>query len=235
MNDYDDWYDVDGRPAPYRRPSVSAWIAAVAVAIAVFVLGGYIKTYRLYESFKVEAEAELQKVRAELTEGRAMLATRETTKTGTPAPTSKSPASSSVKSIPPALGVRPEPVKPPTEPAIPSASDQSGETSSQRRPTVTADSGLSSLFIGVRKKQSNAGTLLKLQVIAVDNEQKQVLIEGGLDRAFAEGERLELMRNGRWFGDLRVIKVLDIMSACEVLMSTSIPEPGDLVRLPVGS
>ena len=48
----DDDYDYD---FPYAKPPVSAWIAVASVALAVFVLGGFIKTYRQLESLREES------------------------------------------------------------------------------------------------------------------------------------------------------------------------------------
>lgn len=47
----------------YGRPSVSAWIAAAAVAFAFFLLGGFIKTYRQLEGLREESRREISELR----------------------------------------------------------------------------------------------------------------------------------------------------------------------------
>ncbi|MCD8351512.1 MAG: hypothetical protein LUC93_12970 [Planctomycetaceae bacterium] len=47
----------------YGRPSVSAWVAAAAVAFAFFLLGGFIKTYRQLESLREESRREIAELR----------------------------------------------------------------------------------------------------------------------------------------------------------------------------
>ncbi|MCL2000926.1 MAG: hypothetical protein FWG74_05790, partial [Planctomycetes bacterium] len=55
----------------YGRPTGSAWIAAVAVAFAVFILGGFIKTYRQLEIVKEESRREIRELRQILDSFRA--------------------------------------------------------------------------------------------------------------------------------------------------------------------
>lgn len=47
----------------YGRPSVSAWVAAAAVAFAFFILGGFIKTYRQLETLQEESRYEVAQLR----------------------------------------------------------------------------------------------------------------------------------------------------------------------------
>lgn len=70
------------------------------------------------------------------------------------------------------------------------------------------------------------------QVVSVSTAHKRIMVEGGRDLSLGEGERLELVRDGRWIADLRVVDVFDYQSSCEVLHATIAPIPGDTVRRP---
>ncbi len=70
------------------------------------------------------------------------------------------------------------------------------------------------------------------RVVSISNAQKRVMVEGGRDLGLGEGARLELIRDGRWIADLRVVDVFANQSSCEVLQASLNPEPGDTIRRP---
>lgn len=207
----------DYRPQPtYSRPGPSAWIAAASVALAVFVLGGFIKTYQRLEALREESRKEIQDLRAKLDEA------RRPAPAGTPAP-----AAAPVR-LPPAAAPASEQL-----PAAPEYDLGSNELDQNEEPRFQL--GRSS------RREGGFGRVLDdpfanrtLQVVAVsaDNGQRRVMVEGGRDMGWSAGTRLELSRRGKWLGDLRVLDVYDTMSACEVLHATQQPEPGDVIRRP---
>lgn len=238
---------LDDFPA-YRRPTASAWIAAVAVAFAVFVLGGFVKTYRQLEALKVESKREIQELRDSLetlrknAAGLPVAARPSRTETRPAGP--RREARMERHAAPPAA-VRAEtpPQAPPSAAALPSLDDSlladDSASSRPRAPVITASGGLSSLMardtgIAAAKPGSPGGEAEpnRIRVIAVNNSQKKIMVEGGRDLGFAEGARLSIYRSGNYIGETRVVEVFDNISACEVLHTTRIPEPGDLaVRL----
>lgn len=254
--------------ATYGRPSVSAWVAAAAVAFAFFLLGGFIKTYRQLEGLREESRREI----AELRESVRRLQTHPVTQAAsprtsvriTPLPQAvRRERSVEVRSVPPA----PAPVAPPIQTAVPAYSPQlqlqptpSSSMASvalpsrepTRQPARGETSGLLEEAMLYERQQNqpkapryqvgrrgdgDTGQLLSpsggvCQVVSVSNAQKRIMVEGGRDLRLGEGERLELVRDGRWIADLRVVDVFDNQSSCEVLHATLAPEPGDTIRRP---
>ncbi len=91
--------------------------------------------------------------------------------------------------------------------------------------------------IGRRSPDDGSGILTTLsggscQVVSVSTTHNRIMVEGGRDVGLTEGARLELVRNGRWIADLRILDVFDNQTACEVLHATQQPQPGDIVRRP---
>lgn len=210
---------------PYGRPSVSAWIAAVAVAFAVFVLGGFIKTYRQLETLRDESRREIRELRQSIDGVRvAAQAAPHAAQTGR------------LPSLPPLPPASRLPQSSSRAAALPSARQQQDKTplreAAQRLFPEMEDTGRGVTYEFGRKSDPGKNRLPQCQVISVAGPQRRVIIEGGRNSGLSEGLRLELSRGGRWIGDLRIIEVYDSMAACEVLHATLPPQPGDAVRLP---
>lgn len=250
--------------ATYGRPSVSAWVAAAAVAFAFFLLGGFIKTYRQLEGLREESRREI----AELRDSVRRLQTHPPSQTTVPRTSSRiTPLPQAIRRerSPEVAPVTPAPVVPMAQTVVPAFSPQLQPTPSSsmasvalasreppRTPVRTEMPGLleeAMLYeyqenqpkrpryqVG-RKGDGETGQLLSpsggaCQVVSVSNAQKRIMVEGGRDVRLDEGERLELVRDGRWIADLRVVDVFDNQSSCEVLHATLSPEPGDTIRRP---
>lgn len=232
----------------YGRPSVSAWIAAAAVAFAFFVLGGFIKTYRQLESLREESRQEMAELREtirRLREDRAVVgpaaggyqpprfqalppARRDYYEEQRPAAPQPQGYGETRQEPVRRSGLRPEPA--PTAPhsarpaADPGYLDQFVEPAIERpryQLGRTYESGEERL-IG-----AGGGAC---QVISVSNDRKRLIVEGGRDLGLNEGARLELCRDGRWTADIRIVDVYDSQSSCEVLHATVPPQPGDTIR-----
>lgn len=226
------------RARGYGRPTTAAWVAAVSVAFAVFILGGFIKTYRQLESIKTEAKRDIQELRDALDALRnnpsasdSAARARQQPRVAEQRPLE--PPEANPASVPAASGTE--------ERFAAGAWNAEAEDGGGRRrePLFTTASGMSSFIPADKRKPSGAAPAAakpseagRIKVIAVNSGQKKIMVEGGRDLGIAEGGRLEMSRSGRWIGDLRVVAVFDNISACEVLHCTTPPEPGDLVRLP---
>lgn len=204
----------------YGRPSTSSWVAAGAVAFAFFMLGGFIKTYVQLEELREESRREInwlhdsiRRLEAEMTAaGRQM---------ETPPPAYR------VQPLPPARRERqeyrrePEPMREPPPPEFGEYADEAEPV----RPRVQFGRRSAE-----ESRQIIAGTGAPSQVVSVSGANKRLMIEGGRDIGMSEGLRLELCRDGRWIGDVRILDVFDNQSSCEVLHTTVEPLPGDTVR-----
>ncbi|MCD8138839.1 MAG: hypothetical protein LUE17_03510 [Planctomycetaceae bacterium] len=228
----------------YGRPSVSAWVAAAAVAFAFFLLGGFIKTYRQLESLREESRREI----AELRESVRRLQTvqppppavsrsqprftplaqaagrRETDNPGFSQSLQPTPSSSMMSAASAASSLRPAGRE---TPRLLEEAMLSEYGDGQERPRYQVG----------RRGSGDNGQLLSAtggpaQVVSVSTAHKRIMVEGGRDLSLGEGERLELVRDGRWIADLRVVDVFDYQSSCEVLHATIAPIPGDTVRRP---
>jgi hypothetical protein len=209
--------------ASYAKPPVSAWVAGLAVAFAFFVMGGFIKTYLQLEALREESRHEIRELKAAI----------ETIRSAPNAPSSRQPQkriallpqASRTRAIDAPLASSPSA---PGRPLLADIEDErtrpNGVTYSIGRSTRRAGDGYGAV-VGEREKPV-------CQVVAVNSAQKLIMVEGGLDQGLSSGARLELSRAGRWIGDLRVVDVFETMSSCEVLLSTIMPEPGDVVRTP---
>lgn len=213
-------HDPDLDDFPYKRPAVASWIAAIAVAFAFFTLGGFIKTYRQLESLREESRREIEELRQNL---KRLQSTRQ-------AAAPERPRRQDLSSLPAAkewptrdAGAPPRSVPRPNSAALDLSrlAMEQGETKSR--------SGVS-LEIG-NKSPDDPLALLQKQVISV-SAPKMVMVEGGRDMGRAERMRLALYRSGSWIADVRVTEVFDTMSSCEILHSTTPPQPGDSVRNP---
>jgi hypothetical protein len=211
----------------YGRPSVSSWVAAAAVAFAFFVLGGFIKTYGQLENLREESRREIGDLRDSVRQLHAQLA-----------------LGGGREMRPVAQGYRIQPLPPARRDRLPRQDGWEAPSVLQRMP----DSGLTSGFDSYDEQNESkprvqfgrssneesrqiigvSGT--PCQVVSVSGVNKRVMIEGGRDVSLIEGMRLELCRDGRWIGDLRVLDVFDNQSSCEVLHTTLAPEPGDTIR-----
>lgn len=209
---------------PYGRPSVSAWVAAASVAFAVFLLGGFIKTYKQLEQLQEESRNEIAELRDSIRRLQVQQAVNQSPSRSR-LPSLASAASAQPQPDPraqyrperPSTAIDPAPIALPTyeEPEQRGIRYQWGRTSGAQpsRTLATASGGPS-------------------QVVSVSGANKRVMIEGGRDVGLAEGARLELCRDSRWIADLRVQDVFGNQSSCEVLHATQPPQPGDTVRMP---
>ena len=220
-----DYRDSDLDEFDYSRPSLSAWVAVGAAAVAVFMAGGLVKTYRQLEEVREENRKEIQELRQTvrtLRESGQVVVPNSGTR-GRPPRTQPLPGTSRP------TGARPRsdaaaarPIRPPSAGAepIPSLPDtQSGE-----------DKGGTKVSFGRKSPEDPYAALrANLQVISVSNDHKRVIIEGGRNIEIAEGARLKITRAGAWIGDLRVLDVYADQSACEIIHATRQPAPGDKV------
>lgn len=219
----------------YGRPSVSSWVAAAAVAFAFFVLGGFIKTYRQLEDLQEESRREIDNLEDSVRMLRSRLETGM----------AEAPQSYRVQPLPPPrrserdvqndrdirndrASALPAGAPRMPDPGLLSEFERYGAAEeADFRPRVQ---------FGRRSNEASRQLLTSsgtpCQVVSVSGVNKRLMIEGGRDVSLAEGARLELCRDGRWIGDLRVVDVFDNQSSCEVLHVTAAPEPGDTVRLP---
>lgn len=234
----------------YGRPSVSAWIAAAAVAFAFFILGGFIKTYRQMEAMREEYQYEIADLREtvrRLREDRVVLDQRQAGRGG---PGYQAPR---LEALPPA---RRESGRDYRDPRVQQSHDygtqgygapqqpmQQQPQSHSLRPVPPPDF-LNEFEDSVAERpryqvgrtyEGGDARLLgagggAAQVISVSSDRKRVIVEGGRDLGLSEGARLELCRDGRWAADLRVLDVYDNQSSCEVLHATTPPQPGDTIR-----
>lgn len=219
----------------YGRPSVSAWIAAAAVAFAFFLLGGFIKTYHQLQTLREESRQEIRELREsvrrlQVGEGRQTARARQLRYLPQPLPPAERDSMPREGGRPPMI--RADAIVAPSSPL----SDMA------RAPTP----GWASLddqddidrwrvsVVGRRKPEESRQLAYPngdaCQVVSVLTARKRLMIEGGRDMGLSEGMRLELCRDGRWIGDLRVKDVYETLASCEVLLSTAPPEPGDSVR-----
>ncbi|MDR1520261.1 MAG: hypothetical protein LBU23_09005 [Planctomycetota bacterium] len=207
---------------PRGRPGAAAWIAVGAAAFALFVLGGFVKTYRQLETLREESRREIRELRAhiEALRGQTAVVPRQPGRRRPTLPGAPGKWMSSLREAPLEL-----PAPPPPAPA-----GRDRVIASSLPPAVEA--GRAGLGYELGRKSApppeiGAG---RLQVISASR--KRLMAEGGRNLGMAAGMRLELSRDGRWFGDLRITDVYDGMVACEILHAASPPRPGDTVRLP---
>lgn len=219
MRDYRD-QDRDLDDFPYRRPAVSSWIAAIAVAFAFFTLGGFIKTYRQLESLREESRREIEDLRQHL---RRLQAARAS-------PGAPEPRRRVYEALPevPGGSRRPGEAGRGSASSRPDAADRPFDLSRYALTGESRSRGKLNLEIGNRSPETPAG-LADCRVISTAG-QKTVMVEGGRDVGRGERTRLALYRGGTWIADVRVSEVFDNMASCEVLHFTLPPEPGDRVR-----
>lgn len=243
----------------YGRPSISAWIAAAAVAFAFFILGGFIRTYRQLETLREESRYEIGELREtvrRLREERTLLAISGAgNRNGGYQPQQQLQEQQlpRIQALPPSRregGYTSQPQvlderqlqflhggegSPATrEPVRPSSRLVDEHTFGADRSLAPAEKpryqiGRTYEAGEDRLVSANGGVC---QVISVSNDKKRLIVEGGKDLGLSQGARLELCRNGRWTADLRIVDVYENQSACEVLHATSSPMPGDTIRKP---
>ncbi|MCC8180493.1 MAG: hypothetical protein LIP23_06250 [Planctomycetes bacterium] len=233
MREYPD--DPPEDDFPYAKPSVSAWVTAAAVALAVFVLGGFIKTYRQLDALREESRREINDLRSQV----------ETLKNGATMAIQPPARESRIAPLPQARQRLPrqpdrqlernssQPAEPQPRIHIPEIDDtERGLTYSFGRSSRPSQLAQASAGLQPGAGSVSPSSPYRCQVIAVNNVQKRLMVEGGENVGLNVGSRLELSRQGRWIGDLRVLEVFDNLAACEVLHATLPPEPGDIVRMP---
>ncbi|MDR3078405.1 MAG: hypothetical protein LBV15_06550 [Planctomycetota bacterium] len=211
--------EEEGEFFPFGRPPASAWIAAGAVAFALFVLGGFIRTNRQLENLREESQREIRDLRAQMESLRGQgvpdAARRQLSRRVVPLPIA------SERKDEPGEG-RPPAARPPPDPGRPTPPETAAAPAESPRSRPSYEFG--------RRSAEAAPNATPLQVLSVS--QKRLMIDGGRNANLSGGARLELSRNGRWIGDLRITDVYDSMAVCEILHSTLPPRPGDTARLP---
>lgn len=230
------------------RPSVSAWVAAAAVAFSVFLLGGFIKTYRQLQELKDESRLEIDDLRGALRRMQSQLAAagaapaqtrgRERERLPSIDATARAAAQTAAAQSP----MR-SPAQPPNplEPLVQLRAERAANATESTIAALPAYDdpeqrgiryqwGRTSGAPASRSLMTPAGS--PSQVVSVSGANRRVMIEGGRDVDLAEGARLELCRDGRWIADLRVQDVFSNQSLCEVLHATNTPQPGDTIRMP---
>ncbi len=238
----------------YGRPSLSSWVAAGAMAFAFFILGGFIKTYMQLEELRDESRREIDALHESVERLRAQMAPAGRPRQAAPAYRAVEPMPPARRDrreywreeeAPPPRETAPSPargsLRPETAPrqpqyAAPDAYQRfDGEPlqdlleypEEAARETPRVQFGRRS---NEESRQIIAGSGTPSQVVSVSGVNRRVMIEGGRDVGINEGLRLELCRDGRWIGDLRVLDVFDNQSSCEVLHATLAPLPGDTIR-----
>ncbi len=207
------------RHFPYGRPSVSSWIAAASVAFAVFLLGGFIKTYRQLETLEADSRREIASLRdavRRLQTERFAAPAAERRRAAAPYAESAAPAPLPPAPRPPALSPAGGALS-----AFEGAGGQDGVRYQWGRTSGAPESRMLKTASGAES-----------QVVSVSAANRRIMIEGGRDVDLVEGARLELCRDGRWIADLRVQDVFGNQSLCEVLHATVTPQPGDTIRMP---
>lgn len=228
MPDRDD--DIANEYLTYGRPSTASWVAAAAVAVAVFVLGGFIKTARQMEALRGDRN-ELSRENAELRREIDLL--RQT---------AQHPA------------LRPPPAARPRKQQDRNA-DRSPRRADDNRPGLrpgmaetdapargvtysigrtSKPSGLAGAEAGLAASGGDGGFRSSVQRQVISGGKKRLLIEGGADIGLREEMRLELRRQGRWIGEIRVVEAFATMSVCDIVHATRPPQPGDAVLRPDG-
>lgn len=206
----------------YNRPSMSALVAVVAVGFAFFCVGGLIKTYRQLETVREENRREIQELR--------LVIKRLETSTGRPVPLRPPPEARSVP--PPRASRQPQVRTRGGESAVMGTADSPEALHGLINSEAAADEEKSWITYEFGRRSPDADAQRRqLRVTQVAESRKTVMVDGGRDSELVEGTRLELSRNGVWTADLRVQNVFDNMAACEVVLSKSPPEIGDLVRM----
>ncbi|MDR2392257.1 MAG: hypothetical protein LBE84_11340 [Planctomycetota bacterium] len=201
----------------YGRPSPSAWIAAGAVAFALFTLGGFIKTYRQLETLREESRREIREFRAALD---ALRGQESPSRTASPA--KRMP-------LPPAARRDRGPIPPGKSqenafaPIIPSP---------ERADVSVLESGREYFGGEFVRKAAPVAAAEPRRFSVTSASRKRVMVEGGREDGFMNGSRLEISRGGRWIADVRIIELFDSMAACEILHVAQPPRPGDVARLP---
>jgi hypothetical protein len=235
-NNLDEEYDSEssGLGNNYGKPSRAAIIAGVAVAIAVFMFGAFIKTYKQLESARHESKTETAVLKQEIESLKQNIAKGDAQHPPASAPLA---ASRRETAIPPRVTSEQELTNAPFPP-VTAFTDEQPRENQVKTPMISAASGLSAFLSASKSRDAESPAKQqseenRIRVIAVNSGQKKLMVEAGRDRGIAEGGRLELSRSGRWIGDLRVVAVFDNISACEVLHYTMLPEPGDVVRVPM--
>ncbi len=227
---------------PYGRPSVSAWVAAASVAFAVFLLGGFVKTYRQLDQLQEESRREIADLRDSLRRLQSRLAAAPAAArsrlpsigaAARPAQTAGGPQQGAPSGVPdpqtdPRYRLRPERAANANESTV--AALPSFDDPEQQQRGIRYEWGRTSGAKPSRMLETAGGA--PSQVVSVSGANRMVMIEGGRDLNLAEGARLELVRDGKWIADLRVQDVFGNQSSCEVLHATMTPQPGDTVRMP---
>lgn len=234
--------EVGRKQLSYSRPTHSSWVAVAAVAFAFILLGGFIKTYRQLQDLQEET-------RHEIAELRKTIRRLQTAPPATPAQQrSRMPVlgANGRQEQDPERIARAERLSRQVAETLPAGRDAyRSEDAGNANESTIADlpafddpepRGIRYQW-GRRSGVQTTRALLSpsggpCQVISVSGGNKRIMIEGGRDLSLTEGARLELCRDGRWIGDLRVVDVFDNQSSCEVLHATHPPEPGDTVRMP---
>lgn len=230
-------------PDTYVRPSTSAWVATASVIFAIFILGGFIKTYRQLEEVQEASRQEIDELRDELRRLQSQFAAGERQ-------TRQQVQGYRVQPLPPARRDRrasQDYWEPPVERTNPPPTQQRGPLRPEGAPRARVFDELSDFSeyeepeqrkprvqFG-RRSAEESRQLLSIsgtpcQVISVSSSTRRLMIEAGRDMGLVEGGRLELARDGRYIGELRILDVYDTQSSCEVLHSTEDPRPGDTVR-----
>lgn len=212
-----------------RRPTGSALIALIAVAVAIFVLGGFIRTYRqlgaLREDYKRKT-AELETLKRQQNRSGAFIPRRQSAMNLPPLPPANRrvrPARLPTVETPSGETGAWSEVKSSLQAGDPLPGFDLEEQPVSRRPTVR---------FGRRsgEGEGDGASGGKLRVIAASDEKKLVLVEGGRDHGMKRGEAMELSRDGTYFAEVRVAKVYDNQSLCEVTLGKFAPQPDDMVR-----
>ncbi len=85
--------------------------------------------------------------------------------------------------------------------------------------------------IVVRKNQAVAGALVQAKLVEVNQPQRFVVINQGLDDGVQVGMTFDIMRGSRAIGQAVAVRVRPRISACDLIVteSTTTPQIGDLV------
>lgn len=216
---------------PYRKPSPSAWVAAVSVAFAFFALGGFFRTYLALEATREELAHARQENETLKNEARRLRSLPVHA-----FPSAPPAAYGRTRALPPAARID---GRSPTESRAYDRRDGAAPYRSGPPPAAW-DEGAVTAPPAVSVAPPSARTDNRLvrgecRVVAVDYAGKRLHIDGGRDSGVRAGEILETHRSGERQAELRVVQVFDAMSVCEFVALKAGPVPGDRVRMSSGT
>ena len=218
----------------YRKPSASAWAAAISAAAAIFVLGGFIKIQQVTEKNNQEIRRELVEMRKNMDDFRekldnlrdanilsmSMLSGQQRKELPYPDKISEKIEKKSGN-----LEKKPE------QSLFSQTGNEKIQINNQIFPENYAVPAAGAVFYPDYKQQFQTSTIIRPDhvITAVTPDQTRVMIKGGRDMGLIEGQKLNFSRSGRWLGELQAVTISDNVAICDVLKSSESPRIDDIV------